>query len=143
MRTALGLQGFDILTENDLAGGLKKKLRVDVASLVILCACSSAPAGRGQRAEEATGALLPCSVVVRAAGQGRTVVEALDPLTGLEGNDDTALQVVAGAAAGRLRSVLVSLHAAAAGTTPGTEVPTGVSSARQEAEEGGGHGARP
>ncbi len=112
VRTALGDQGFGILTEIDLAATLKKKLDVDVAAQVILGACNPPLAHRALQAEESIGLLLPCNVVVRAAGEDRTVVEALDPLTMVEVTGNTALQGVADDAASRLRAALDSLGAA-------------------------------
>ena len=111
VRAALGDQGFGILTEIDLAATLKKKLDVDVAAQVILGACNPPLAHRALQAEESIGLLLPCNVVVRAAGQDRTVVEALDPLTMVEVTGNTALQAVADAAAARLRAALNALSA--------------------------------
>jgi uncharacterized protein (DUF302 family) len=111
VRAALGDQGFGILTEIDLAATLKMKLDVDVASQVILGACNPPLAHRALQAEESIGLLLPCNVVVRAAGEDHTVVEALDPLTMVEVTGNTALQAVADDAAGRLRAALNSLRA--------------------------------
>jgi uncharacterized protein (DUF302 family) len=109
VRAALGDQGFGILTEIDLAATLKKKLDVDVASQVILGACNPPLAHRALQAEESIGLLLPCNVVVRAAGEDHTVVEAMDPRTMVEVTGNTALQPVADDAAGRLRAALDTL----------------------------------
>jgi uncharacterized protein (DUF302 family) len=111
VRAALGDQGFGILTEIDLAATLKKKLDVDVAPQVILGACNPPLAHRALQAEESIGLLLPCNVVVRAAGDDRTVVEALDPLTMVEVTGNPALQGVADDAASRLHAALDSLSA--------------------------------
>jgi uncharacterized protein (DUF302 family) len=111
VRAALGDQGFGILTEIDLAATLKKKLDVEVAAQVILGACNPPLAHRALQAEESIGLLLPCNVVVRAAGPDRTVVEVLDPLTMVEVTGNTALQPVADDAAGRLRAALDTLSA--------------------------------
>ena len=111
VRAALAEQGFGILTEIDLAATLKKKLDVDVAPQVILGACNPPLAHQALQAEESVGLLLPCNVVVRAAGEDRTVVEALDPLTMVEVTGNTALQPVADDAAARLRAALNALSA--------------------------------
>jgi uncharacterized protein (DUF302 family) len=111
VRTALGEQGFGILTEIDLAATLREKLDVDVVPQVILGACNPPLAHRALQTEESIGLLLPCNVVVRAAGEDRTVVEALDPLTMVELTGNTALQAVADDAASRLRAALNSLSA--------------------------------
>ena len=105
VREALGEQGFGILTEIDLAATLKKKLDADIPPQVILGACNPPLAHKALQAEESVGLLLPCNVVVR-AGDGGTVVEALDPevMVGVTGND--ALRSVADDAATRLRAAL-------------------------------------
>ncbi|WP_448071132.1 DUF302 domain-containing protein [Georgenia yuyongxinii] len=114
VREALAGQGFGILTEIDMAATLKKKLDVDVAPQVILGACNPPLAHRALQAEESIGLLLPCNVVVRAAGENRTTVEALDPqvMVGVTHND--ALTPVADDAAQRLRAALAALAALAA-----------------------------
>lgn len=111
VRAALGDQGFGILTEIDLAATLKKKLDVDVPAQVILGACNPPLAHRALQAEESIGLLLPCNVVVRALGEDRAVVEALDPLTMVEVTGNTALQAVADDAAERLRAALRAVSA--------------------------------
>jgi uncharacterized protein (DUF302 family) len=111
VRAALGEQGFGILTEIDLAATLKKKLDVDVAPQVILGACNPPLAHRALQAEESIGLLLPCNVVVRAADDDRTIVEALDPLIMVEVTGNTALQPVADDAAARLRAAMDALSA--------------------------------
>ena len=111
VRAALGDQGFGILTEIDLAATLKKKLDVDVAPQVILGACNPPLAHQALQAEESIGLLLPCNVVVRAIGEDRTIVEALDPLTMVEVTGNTGLQPVADDAAARLRAAMNALSA--------------------------------
>ena len=111
VRAALGDQGFGVLTEIDLAATLKKKLDVDVAPQVILGACNPPLAHQALQAEESIGLLLPCNVVVRAAGDDRTIVEALDPLIMVEVTGNTALRPVADDAAARLRAAMNALSA--------------------------------
>jgi uncharacterized protein (DUF302 family) len=111
VRAALGDQGFGILTEIDLAATLKKKLDVDVDPQVILGACDPPLAHRALQAEESIGLLLPCNVVVRAAGDDRTVVEALDPLIMVEVTGNVALQPIADDAAVRLCAAMDALGA--------------------------------
>ncbi|MFP5336168.1 MAG: DUF302 domain-containing protein [Actinomycetes bacterium] len=107
-RAALAEQGFGILTEIDVQATLKAKLDHDMAPYLILGACNPPLAKRGLEAEESLGLLLPCNVVVRAAGDD-TVVEALDPQTMVRLTDNEALTPVADEAARRLADVLAEL----------------------------------
>ncbi len=109
VRTALGEQGFGILTEIDLKATLKTKLDVDVAPQVILGACRPALAYEALTAEPSIAAVLPCNVVVRALDEDTTIVEAFDPDTmmGLAAND--ALSALAADAKQRITAALKSL----------------------------------
>lgn len=113
VRAALADQGFGILTEIDMAATMKAKLDVDMAPQVILGACNPPLAHHALQLEESIGLLLPCNVVVRSVGEGRTVVEAIDPhvMVTLTGND--GLAAVADDAAARLTAALRDL-----GSTP-------------------------
>jgi uncharacterized protein (DUF302 family) len=77
---------------------------------VILGACRPQLAHQAIEAEPSIAAVLPCNVVVRAAGQTSTVVEAFDPdaMMGLAGSSQT-LQTVAADAKTRLHAALTSL----------------------------------
>lgn len=104
LREALAAQGFGVLTEVDLSRTLKTKLDKDVPRQLLLGACNPAFAYRALQAEERVGLLLPCSLAVRAAADGRTVVEAMDPeamvrLTGNPALTDVADDVRAGLSA--------------------------------------------
>ncbi len=112
VRDALAAQGFGILTEIDMAGTLKAKLDVDVPAQVILGACNPPLAYRALQAEESIGLLLPCNVVVRDAGEGQTIVQAMDPQVMVGVTENDALRTVADAAAARLRSALEALPTA-------------------------------
>jgi uncharacterized protein (DUF302 family) len=109
VRTALGEQGFGILTEIDLKQTLKAKLDVDVAPQVILGACRPALAHEAMTAEPSIAAVLPCNVVVRATGDDETVVEAFDPDAMMGLADNQALHTVAADAKERLTAALASL----------------------------------
>ena len=97
-RETLKDNGFGVLTEIDMAATLKKKLDVDIPPQVILGACNPPSAYQAVQAEPSIGVLLPCNVVVRSAGEGSTIVEAIDPAT-IDGARATGLserQIVAG-----------------------------------------------
>lgn len=112
VRDALAAQGFGILTEIDMTGTPKAKLDVDVPAQVILGACNPPLAYRALQAEESIGLLLPCNVVVRGAGDGQTIVQAMDPQVMVGVTENDALRTVADAAAARLRSALEALPTA-------------------------------
>jgi len=109
-REALAAQGFGVLTEIDMAGTLKKKLDVDIPPQVILGACNPPNAYQAVLAEPSIGVLLPCNVVVRSAGEGSTIVEAIDPATMHELTGNEAIKDVASTIGGMLQAVLDSLN---------------------------------
>ena len=108
VRAALAGQGFGVLTEIDVTATLKAKLGEQIEDYVILGACNPPLAHRALAADRSIGLLLPCNVVVRAAGAG-SIVEALDPqiMATLTGRPE--LKPVADEAARRLATALASL----------------------------------
>lgn len=111
VRGALQQQGFGVLTEIDLKATLKAKLDVDVEPQVILGACRPPLAHAALQAEPSVGLLLPCNVVVRASGEERTLVEALDPATMVDLTGNEQLSEVAADAKDRLQAALDGLTA--------------------------------
>jgi len=116
-RAQLAEVGFGVLTEIDLAGTLKTKLDVDIPAQVVLGACRPPLAHAALQAEPSIGLLLPCNVVVRAADEGHTIIEAMDPgaMVAITGND--ALLEVATDARERLARALESLTASLTAAT--------------------------
>ncbi|WP_346007908.1 DUF302 domain-containing protein [Janibacter terrae] len=108
-RDALSEQGFGVLTEIDLAATLKAKVGADIEPHVILGACRPQLAERAVAIEPSIGLLLPCNVVVRAVGEGRTVVEAVDPDMMVGVTDNEQLKDVAAEARTRLDAALAAL----------------------------------
>jgi uncharacterized protein (DUF302 family) len=108
VRSALGHQGFGVLTEIDVQATMKARLDADTGPYVILGACNPSLAHQALGIDPSLGLLLPCNVVVREAG-GSTVVEAVDPemMMAVSGNPD--LKPVAADAAMRLRAALAEL----------------------------------
>ena len=111
-RQALSEQGFGILAEIDMQATLKAKLDVDIPPQVILGACRPLLAHAALQAEPSIGLLLPCNVVVRALGEHRTKVEAMDPDVMVSMTNNPNLAPVAADARTRLRAALESLSPA-------------------------------
>ncbi len=109
VRSALGEQGFGVLTEIDLAATLKAKLDVDIPPQVILGACRPPLAYAAIQADPSVAAMLPCNVVVRSLDETTTVVEAFDPDAMTSFSHSDAVRTVAEDARLRLDAVLESL----------------------------------
>lgn len=105
---ALQKEGFGVLTRIDVKETLKKKLGVEQAPFVILGACNPALAHKALGLEPEVGLLLPCNVVVREVGAGRTRVEAINPITMMSLFPDAGLDEVAAEAARRLSRAIES-----------------------------------
>lgn len=77
---ALKAEGFGVLTRIDVQDTLKQKIGVEFRRYQILGACNPRYAHRALTAEIGIGAMLPCPIAVWEADDGRTVVNAVDPL---------------------------------------------------------------
>jgi len=110
MREALAASGFGVLTEIDLQATLKAKLDVDVPAQVILGACRPNLAHAAIVAEPSIAVFLPCNVVVRDAGGGRTIIEAMDPGFMIEVTGNPDLGAVGSDARLRIEAAMASLR---------------------------------
>ena len=108
VRDALREQGFGVLTEIDVRATMQDKLGAEMEDYIILGACNPPLAHRALSADRSIGLLLPCNVVVR-AGNGETVVEAMNPLVMTQVTGEPALAGVAEEAAARLRTALAEI----------------------------------
>ncbi|MDA8039645.1 MAG: DUF302 domain-containing protein [Actinomycetota bacterium] len=102
VRSALGEQGFGVLTEIDVAARLKAKLGVERPPLKILGACNPSIAARALDADPAVSLLLPCNVVLEQL-DGGTRVAAADPRELMVG---ASMADIAAEAADRLQAAL-------------------------------------
>lgn len=109
VRSALGDQGFGVLTEIDLKATLAAKLGVEIPEQVILGACRPPLAYQALSADPSIATVLPCNVVVRALDDRTCVVEAFDPDVMLGLADAPELRRVAEDAKERLVAMLAAV----------------------------------
>ncbi len=105
-RTALGDQGFGVLTEIDVKATMKKKIDEDMDDYLILGACNPKLAWGAIGVEPKVGAMLPCNVIVRSIGNGDVEVSAVDPQASMMGINNEELGKVAGKVKGMLQTVI-------------------------------------
>ena len=106
---ALKTEGFGVLTDIDVKETMKKKLDVDIPAYRILGACNPALAYEALKLESYVGAMLPCNVIVRDAGNGQTEVAAIDPVASMMAIDNSALKAAAHEVRAKLQRVIDSL----------------------------------
>jgi uncharacterized protein (DUF302 family) len=107
---ALGAEKLGIVSDVNVAAILKAKLGEDIGAYRILGACAPGLAKRVIEAVPSAGALLPCSVVVRSLGEGRTAVDFMDPVTVLGLAQSPAADAVAAEARAILERVCAALQ---------------------------------
>jgi uncharacterized protein (DUF302 family) len=110
VKAALATEGFGVLTTIDMQATLKAKIGVELEKYVILGACNPQLAHRALNVEREIGLLLPCNVVVRDAGDGRTIVSAMDPSAALGIVENAQITSVADDARARLVRVVELLE---------------------------------
>lgn len=76
---ALKAEGFGVLTEVDVTATMKAKLGVDFRRYKILGACNPTLAHRALSTNLSAGTMMPCSVAVYEADDGKATVVAIDP----------------------------------------------------------------
>lgn len=108
-RAALAEEGFGILTEIDIKATLKAKLDVDIPAQTILGACRPPLAYAAIQADPSIAVFLPCNVVVRSLGDGRTLVEAMDPGFMVTATGKSELEPIASDAQARIKRALAAL----------------------------------
>ena len=110
IEAALRVEGFGVLTEIDVAATMRAKLGIDLDPYVILGACNPPLAHRAIEADPSVGALLPCNVVVRVAGDV-VMLEAMDPRAALGMVGDPVVSEVAMEARDRLQRAISQVAA--------------------------------
>ena len=77
---ALKAEGFGVLTRIDVQQTLKEKIGADFRRYQILGACNPRYAHQALTTELGIGAMLPCSVAIWETDDGKTTVNAVDPI---------------------------------------------------------------
>jgi uncharacterized protein (DUF302 family) len=106
---ALKTEGFGVITDIDVKETLKKKIGVDFPSYRILGACNPALAYEALKLEDKVGTMLPCNVVVRDCGNGRTEVAAIDPVASMQAIENPELKRAAEQVRAKLKRVVAAL----------------------------------
>jgi uncharacterized protein (DUF302 family) len=106
--SALGDEGFGVLTRADVAATLKEKIDVTRDPYIILGACNPGLADRMINVDIEIGALLPCNVVLRQVGD-QVAVRFMDPDAMVSMVDATEAEMIANEARERLVRVAASI----------------------------------
>lgn len=108
-REALSAAGFSVLSETDMRAVLRERLGAEIEDYRLLGVCTPDLALRVLEADRQAGLLLPCTVLVRAAGTG-SLVEVLDPAILARATGLAELGAIAGELRERLDAVLDALR---------------------------------
>jgi uncharacterized protein (DUF302 family) len=106
--SALGVEGFGVLTRADVAATLKEKIDVTRDPYIILGACNPGLADRMINVDIEIGALLPCNVVLRQVGD-QVVVRFMDPDAMVSMVDAREAEMIANEARERLVRVAATI----------------------------------
>ena len=107
--SALGDQGFGVLTQIDVKATMKKKIDKDMNDYLILGACNPNLAWGAIGIEAKVGSMLPCNVIVRTLDNGDIEVSAVDPQASMSGIDNEELNNIAGEVKGLLKTVVANI----------------------------------
>ena len=105
---ALKAHGFGVLTRIDVQSTLKEKIGAEFRPYVILGACNPKMAHEALKAEDKIGTMLPCNVIVQAAG-GKVEIAAVDPIASMAAIKSDSLAAIAGKVRDQLKAVVEAI----------------------------------
>lgn len=112
VRQVLMEHQLGIVSDVDVQATFKAKMDKDIPAYRILGACNPKLADRVLSAEPNAGVLLPCNLILRAEGEGETVVSFMDPMAVLGLSADAEVKLVAAEAKEKLLRVVEQLQVA-------------------------------
>jgi len=108
IKQALKDEGFGMLTEIDVMDTLKKKRNVEIRNYRILGTCNPPFAYRALQAEDESGTMLPCNVIVQEIGDGQIKVAAIDPIVSMQSINNSDLEKISSQVKEKLQKVINS-----------------------------------
>lgn len=105
---ALKAHGFGVLTRIDVQSTLKEKIGAEFRPYVILGACNPKMAHEALKAEDKIGTMLPCNVIVQAAG-ANVEIAAVDPVASMAAIRNDSLAAIAGKVRDQLKTVVEAI----------------------------------
>lgn len=109
IKASLKEQGFAVITEIDMDNTLNEKLGKNMKAYRILGACNAKFAWQTIQKEEDIGLFLPCKVLVKDVGKGKTEIVAVNPTYLMKMLDNPELEGIAGEVTNRFRKALENL----------------------------------
>jgi uncharacterized protein (DUF302 family) len=106
VESALGREGFGVLTEIDIRATMKKKLDKDYLPHVILGACNPVYADKVLSKEPRISTLLPCNVTIRQLETGEIEVATINPEAAMNTVGNAAIEEFGREVQAKLLSVL-------------------------------------
>lgn len=108
-KSALGNEGFGVISEIDLKDKFKEKLGVDFREYKILGACNPGLAYKAIEQEDKIGTMLPCNVLIQEHKGGEVEVTAINPMESMAAIDNSNLEAIAKEVSQKLKAVIDNL----------------------------------